>query len=562
MLRLRAEGQTLHIESPTFLARMEGPTLVSFVHRGAGAEFCRADADRFPLQLCYADGAILDEDRGQQITVRPLSELAARVIVAGNDSDRELFVRLDPPTGDLCVTPGGQSARRGVLSIRWNLAFARDAALVLPCVNGMRVETGRAHPREHRFPWPFEWNAQLVIAERRGISMMLHSQDTAFKFKALDLRRGPDGAATLGFDSEQVGPVHDNRTAGGVEWRLNAYDGGWQVPARRFRDWMEAAYDLAARRAARPAWVDDIAFSFQWATANPALLDALAALHPPARTLIHLAFGWRHHPYDVQYPDYTPNAAARAFMQKAHVMGFKVMPHFNHWACHDRHPVFQRVRDWQIRSVGGNEPMGWYWPPDTHEMTRLAYIHPGLGLWRRALIDAILEVVEILDPPAIFLDQTLWTPNTDNGLAENRTTMEGMLQLHKELDAIRPGLVLAGEGLTEISAQYESFAQAHIFGGWDGALAPEHVEAALPVSAFLWEKHTRLVGYYHLNPYDRDVDAGIEVYRRLGALPTYTGIGISRYLWKNHDLPDTDRERLTRDEPAVSKLLAWAHGRR
>jgi hypothetical protein len=264
----------------------------------------------------------------------------------------------------------------------------------------------------------------------------------------------------------------------------------------------------------------------------------------PEKTLIHLS-NWRTSKYDVDYPDYFASAEAKAFMAKANAMGFRVMPHFNYFAVFLKHPFFQQVRDWQIRNVNRNEPEGWYWPPDTFDYTRMAYIHPGLGLWRRTLIDAVLDATRAVKAPAAFIDQTLCTWNTDNGIVENLTTVEGMRRLQEEFAAIEPGLVLAGEGLNEISFQRESFAQAHIHDGW-GALRPEHIAAAHPVCSFLWKGHTRLVGYYHLNPADKGVDIAIEVYRRMGAIPT---------------LICNDPALITKDQPAVRKLLDLAAGR-
>ncbi len=539
-VKIRVEGQRLIVESRRFTAEFEGASLTSAVARQSGIEFWRKDDSVFPLELFYVHGDTLRQDKHQRIEVKCLSDRAARIIITGDDSDRELFIRLDTETGDLCVTPSGRSARAGVLAVRWNIAVAREAALVLPCINGVFVESDRDFPGNDRFPWPFRWNAQLVIAQRDGGSLMIHSEDTAFKFKALNLAR-KGGLTTLGFDSEQVGPVWENRSAGGVEWRLNVYDGDWQKPAVRYRDWMSRTYQLEAKRAGRPEWVKDISFTLQWANADTKLLDALSQIHPAEKTLIHLS-DWRTSKYDVDYPDYIASAGARAFLEKANAMGFKVMPHFNYFACYLKHPLFQQVRDWQVRSVNRNEPQGWYWPPETHDYTRMAYIHPGLGLWRRVLIDAVIESCRSLRSPAAFLDQTLCTWNTDNGLADNMTTVEGMRQTQEEFAAIQADLVLAGEGLNEISFQRECFAQAHIHDGW-GELKPHHVPTAHPICSFLWQGHTRLVGYYHLGPRDKDAEIGIEVYRRMGAIPT---------------LICNDPALITRDQPIVRKVLEWA----
>jgi len=539
-MRIIAQDQKLIVKSRNFTAEFTGASLTSLTDIKNGTEFCRQDSV-FPLELFFVDKDVLKEDKQQKVEVKLLSDFAARIIITGARADRELFVRLDPATGDLCVTPSGRSLRRqGLLSVRWNIPFVREAALVLPCVNGMFVESGRDFPGNDRFVWPYRWNAQLVIAQRDGCCLMIHSEDTAFKFKALNLARN-EGLTTLGFESERVGPVWDNSTAGAVQWRLNTYDGDWKVPAERYRGWMNDTYKLKEKRSSRPKWVDDISFTVQWAGPDVNVLNALAKIYPPEKTLIHLA-SWRTSNYDINYPDYTASNAAKAFTEKANAMGFKVMPHFNYFAIDIRQPVFQQLRDWQIRSVIGNELEGWYWPPETYNQTQMAYIHPGLGIWRRILIDSVRNACASMKAPAAFLDETLCTWNTDNGLVENMTTIEGLREMQEEFAGIQPDIVLAGEGLNEISFQRQCFAQAHIHDGW-GELKEHHILAAHPICSFLWKGHTRLIGYHHLNPNDKSVEIGVEVYRRMGAIAT---------------LVCNDPKLINKDQPVVKKIIESA----
>ncbi|MCE5259661.1 MAG: DUF6259 domain-containing protein [Chloroflexi bacterium] len=532
-MEIRQQHNSLFIDAPNYTARWDGATLVSVVAKQDGSEFCRPGSS-YPLELYYVHEDSLAADKHQQVEVRLLSSLAARIILLGADSIRELLICLDPANGDMRVIPSGQSARRGVASIRWNVAFDAEASLVLPCVNGLRVSKAYQAPRSNRFAWPFTWNAQLAIAERGRSALMIHAQDTAFKFKALKL--GHDAEyTTLGFESEQVGPLWDNRTAGGTEWRVNVYPGNWQVPAARYRNWLAKTYDLADKRAARPAWVNEVSLNIMWADTDTALLDRLAEVYPPREVLIHLA-SWRTSAYDVDYPDYYPTGEARAFMAKAQALGYHVMPHFNYFSCYNDHPLYIQLRDWQIRSAMRNEPQGWYWPPDTHDYTRMGYIHPGLGLWRRTLIDTLRRTCASLQAQAAFIDQTLCTWNTDNGLVENMSTIEGLRWLQEEFSAVQPDIVLAGEGCNEISFQRECFAQAHIYDTPHvGGLMPEHAAISVPICSYLWRGHTQLLGYYHLHPNDEDMELGIEVYRALEVMPT---LGPGHFTGKGNPLDD------------------------
>lgn len=515
---ITVDGSIVSVTTATLVARFDGAALTSLSPVGASNEFIHALVPATPIDLVYLNGERRGQDKHQTTEVRRISPHAARIDVRGADSNRSLLVRVDPTNGDLCLTPDGLSTRRGVRAVRWSVAFDPECDLILPCVNGLLVRSATAYPGGERFEWPYRWNVQLAIAQRGAYSMMVHTEDPLLRFKALALAREGD-RSELGFDSEVPGPAWGQQTAGGIEWRISVSAGDWRVPAARYRDWMRTAYDLDRKRAARPAWTDRISLAVCWAHPVPAMLDALAAVHPPQEILIHLA-EWRTDKYDVNYPDYIPTENAAAYIEQANAMGFHVMPHFNYFAAYYDHPFFQEVREFQIRSVDKNEPQGWHWPPETHDYTRMGYIHPGLGLWRRKLIDVVLEACTRVGTDTAFIDQTLCTWNTDNGLVQGLTTAQGLSALQEEFAAVRPELVLAGEGLNEVSFAREAFAQAHIHNGW-GDLSDDHVEAAHPICSFLWEGHTRLVGYYHhLNPDNANVDRCIEVYRRMGAIPT------------------------------------------
>lgn len=589
-MHICVEGQTLFVESRSFTACLEGGLLVSLADRETGAEFCRPAASTSPLDFVYMNRESAGAEPGgppadgpaegtrlstRNVTVRSLSPSVARVIYAGDNTDRELFVRLDPETGDLCVRPSGQTARRGLLAIRWNIPFVREAKLVLPTRNGIEVTADRDILPPLRCEWPSHWNAQLAIAEVGQAAAMVHCEDTTYKYKALNLQR-EHGLSTLGFESEQIAPLTDNRTAGGVEWRINTYRGGWQSAVDRYRAWMENAYQLAKKRAQRPDWTRKISLAVCWATTNPQLLDGLAELHPPEETLIHLDH-WRTNPYDINYPAYEPMCATRAYLEKARAMGFKVIPHFNYFACCKGHPLYAAIQDWHVRDLARNEPQGWVHPinqaefyqqvaidrarnealgcpPGAEEKKqafhRMAYIHPGLARWRRELEDPLVAACDELRAPGAFLDQTYHTWNCNPGVVENMTMVEGLHLLQEELAAIRPELVLAGECLTEISFQRQAFAQTHPW-GW-GNMQPVHVEAAHPICSYLWSGHTRLIGYIELEPWNPRLEVSIAIHSKMGVLPTFVA----------RERSAAEAGILCNDHPGMKQILDWAHRER
>lgn len=511
------DGTTLTVESKSFTAVLDGARVKSLVDTRTGVEFVRPGEARFPLELTYRDGEATAGETGQGCTVTRLGDNAARIVIEGEYTCRELFVRLDAETGDLCVRPSAESVRHGLRSVRWNLPFTAECGFVLPFQGGRVYTAATESLPPERTAWPSEWNAQMAVIEKGDATLMLHSEDRGFRYKALGVFK-EDAGLTLGFEAEAHGPLAAARTAGGVEWRINTYRGGWQGAADRYRAWMERNYDLAGKRAGRPDWVEGVTLAVCWVGSNPKLLAPLARLNPPDRTLIHLS-DWRSDPYDVNYPVYRPSAEGAAFVEKARAMGFRVMPHFNYLGCCKTNPLYERVRDWQARDVVKANPQGWFlFNAEENIQYRMAYIHPGLARWRRTLIDNVLAAREQLQIPVAFLDQTYHTWNTDNPPVENLSMTEGLALLQDEFAWAAPDLMLAGENLTEISFQRQCFAQLHNPGWWSPQ--PVHVETSHPICSALWGDHARYIGYVGVEPDNAQLKCGVDVYRKLGALPT------------------------------------------
>lgn len=515
---LEIEDVKVTATTPTVQVVFDGPSLVSVRRLPDGPEFVQRPTEGQPLDVFYLHGDTFGVDKHQKTSVRRLSETAVLITVEGEDARRSLLVAVDLDSGDVLVTPDGLTHRRGVRSVGLRVALHAEDEAILPVINGLRVRQGQQRPSNGRFAWPFEWNAQLLVAQRDGHAMMIHSEDTTAQYKALQLHRLKDHTELV-LETESPGPLWDNRTAGGVTWRINAYRGDWKVPAARYRSWMQLTYQLSEKRRHRPQWVDGVTLAFSWAAPAPAMLDAMAAVHPPEQTIIHLS-DWRTDKYDVNYPEYTPREDVIKYIEKARQMGFHVAPHFNYFAVWYQHPSFGEMADFQLRSPDRNEPQGWHWPPETHDYTRMGYIHPGLGLWRSTLIEAVMGACSKCAVDFAFLDQTLCTWNTNNAHAQGRNTIEGMQLLLEQFNNLAPGLVVAGEGLNEMSFQRQAFAQAHIYDGWRG-LEPWHPEVYVPICAFLWADHCRLIGYYHLGPGNpKAFELGVQVYENMGALPT------------------------------------------
>ena len=366
----------------------------------------------------------------------------------------------------------------------------------------------------------------------------VHAEDTSYRYKALGV--GVAGAPqSLSFDTESYGPLDANLGSGGLVWRLNTHQGDWRVPAGLYRDWLWQAYNLAPREAQRRDWFEKITFAVSWCHGDPDLLDALATQVPPERTLIHLP-QWRCFGYDENYPDFTPSDAARAFVAKGRSMGFHVLPHCNAVDMDPTHPAYAYLQDFAYRDLVHRGLLGWGYEsgkgvlsvPNSHASLRenrrrkvMVKIHPGLSIWRSILGEEIRASLAQLDTDAVFIDVTLCSFNIHNALVENMSTTEGMHRLIDHIASLNNGLVVAGEGLNEITMQGLSFAQAHLFNSHQATCPGLERAGGCPVNAFLFGKLCRTFGYSGLSGKTAEEQLRSRVHVSLGAIPTITGLG-------------------------------------
>ena len=84
-----------------------------------------------------------------------------------------------------------------------------------------------------------------------------------------------------------------------------------------------------------------------WANSDTAALDALAKQVDPHKVLIHMA-QWRDQKYDQDYPEYTPSAAAAAYIEHGARLGFRIAPHMNSMEIDPSHPVYPMLSDFQM----------------------------------------------------------------------------------------------------------------------------------------------------------------------------------------------------------------------
>jgi len=351
---LRVQDGRVTAETGTLTAVIEKGFIRSLKSNITGDEFIQTfDLNQAPaLQLIYRgdETAALDESKFGSISCRRISDRRAEFIFQSWDGDGVLSIEIVPESGDLLLEPSAFSSRPGVRACRWSLKGIRpDLQLVAPLFQGVKLQLDDPLVRNTRRSWPVAWEAAFAVLQSPAAGFWIHTQDTAYRYKALRIGDRED-PRVLGFDTEAYGPIDDNLSAGGLAWRVNVFKGDWQVPATSYRDWLWRAYNLDAAEAQRKSWIRDTKLALCWCPGDPAILDALSKRADPNKVLIHYP-GWRTDSYDENYPDYVASKNGRDFIARGKAMGFRIMPHFNSIDMDPSNPVYAQVRDFQYRDI-------------------------------------------------------------------------------------------------------------------------------------------------------------------------------------------------------------------
>lgn len=536
---IKVQGNTLRIDAATQTAVMEKGVLTSLTNKITGERLIKdVDIAACPaLQLLYRNGrqVPVDESKFGSIETHALSEQRAEIVFHSWDADGVITVSVDSASGDILVEPSAYSSRSGVLACRWTLAGIRpDLQLVAPFFQGIKLPLNDPLIANSHWDWPFFWEAGLAILQGKRGGFWVHTQDNRYRYKALHVGASGDGQR-LGFDTQAFGPIDDNLSAGGLVWRINCFDGDWHTPAEQYRQWLWQAYDLQAEQARRAPWVNDARFAVSWCPTDNDVLDAMAKKLDPKTVLLHIP-NWRTDPYDENYPAYDASDKARAFIQKGHAMGFRMMPHCNAIDMDPSHPAYGYLRDFQYRGIEDRDLRGWSWyrgrglgVPESNnariqnrDKKVMVKVHPGLSMWRSILGRAILEATDDLKVDSVFIDVTLVSHNLHNCFVEATTPTEGMHKLIRHVASLGRGLVVGGEGLNEITMQGQSFAQAHLFKSWHDSIEGLERTGGCALNAFLFQGLCQTIGYANLGGRDANQQLRMNMHLEHGAIPTVT----------------------------------------
>ena len=486
------------------------------------------------LSLVYRGGERIqvNESKISSITCTSINDHMAQIVCEGWYGEGVLLIEEDEATGDLLLTPSVSTKRDGLLACSMQIKGVRDdLKVVAPLYQGVCLDLGDPLINNQHFRWPIEWEAGLCIFQGQGNGFWVRCQDTKYTYKAI--RFAGNG---IYLNTEAHGPIDDNRAAGGLTWRVNVYNGGWEVPAKKYNSWLFDAYNFHGAMSRRPAWINDLKLAVSWCPTSIDLLDALAAKSEPEKILLHLP-NWRNFGYDENYPDYMPSPKGQAFIDHAKNLGFHVLPHANSIDMDPTSDVYKRIAGFEYRDVENRKYLGWGYDKDVGVMDVpqaggnfmdnrhrkvMIKVHPGLAMWRAILTSKIKESLEVTKVDGIFLDVTLCSFNVHNSLVENTSTSEGMKLLLAQIASINGNTAIGGEGLNEITVGDLSFAQMHLFRSHQVSCAGLERTGACNLNTYLYGGLCKLFGYSALGGKTEDSQMRMRITEEHDAIPTIT----------------------------------------
>ena len=439
---LRIDGDRLHVATANIRMTFQGGDIVEITNRLTGERVAYGLQRRQPLTGTVSDSGeavALRSDGWRRGHENAEGREAAQTVLHGKDYTMWVNVILDRETDDVAIGiwaessgPGVSAARLGVRSLDLGVG-----SLIIPTTGGFEYAKSRTEVNL-TLPYPSEWVAQMLIWQSREGGLVLYSRDDENRYKAICLTRRGD-YIDLGLEARAGKPWARATSVPYVEWRINAYKGGWQVPASGYKRLMSFLRPRDPAPESR-LWVGQIQKVVEVPDrADGSWLDQLTKTTVPARTLILLT-DW----HESGPPDYRMTYRASVFISKARERGFCVMVPV-HLQC-ARPGYGSRSSGGAGESPGPNGP------------DELQIMNPASNAWRRTLLRELREAFAGTRPDALLLLDGANVVEESDGTSSS-TGLEGLLTLLSELQSAFPDIVLGTDGLHELLLPYVRIAQ-------------------------------------------------------------------------------------------------------
>ena len=531
------EARNVHAETDRYVARFENGVLSSFHNKLTQETYTHGEFEAHTELV--ADGRNL---KVREITpeIKGLSPLECQLIYQDawavprkNEVMLHLFISIDAGTGDLLIRQAGFSETGGIERIMWGFSnVSHETVEVIAPVFG-----GQILRKPNRYHYPSKWEAQFVILQGKRGGVFVRNDDTRYQFKTLEYLSDEDSFA-INFWQIPQAPFEQRNQITTTTWRLNAYQGNWQVPTILYREWMHEALQ-PVDRTEMPAWVNDIECVIIHVNVKPDMIRLLNQIVDAEKTLLYL-IGWRASGWSRNFPDYTPAKGFGDFVREAQRYGFRVMPHVNMIGVSTSNPLYAKFGKYQMYDPRNGEKIELI--PQSGQP--YALINPASRSFRKMLVNELKSVWETYEVDAFHLDLSYTVVN--NAPIDALTIAEGNILLHQELREAMPGIALSGELLNEVTFLYENLAQRD-------KLPP--TEQAHPISTLLFSPYVRSYGHLRVPNPERKPEVFqdfLEEYAVWDTIPTIR-------LWDASDL-EPDRSETHKFFEIVRQRQNWTFG--
>ncbi len=502
-----------------FAAKTSGGSIISFDH-SSGQRFIEPGPGVSGASITKISG--VDRALSGDAVDLPGSEKGAVELEYALPAGRVFaaFSR-DGDSGDLLISHRAQSEVTPIKKIGWSLGYIPlEMNIIIPGAGGVRL-TQDSPESAWSFSYPMGWEAQLVIVEGEGRGFYVWSDDSQARFKGVSIKRTQDGWV-LEFSTENYAPYDGKLLCESVQWRLNEYTGDWRDAAAVYREWSSVAFGAKPLHEQKPSWVGSVR-TVVYGGQDIDRLETLSRVVDAKQSLLYLHH-WRAQEFDRGYPNYSEYAdGIRAFVKRAHELGFRIMLHLNMKGCDVNDPLFEQLKPYQIRSSVPPFEARRYLNTRVSPPIEIAYINPASELWRKIFITRAVALVEDLNVDALHLDQNFHAFNDNNGLIDGLTMNEGVIRLHRELRDALPNVALSGEGINELTYPFMAYAQRHVYSAMKRTIDRSSLMDAHPVSSYLFLPYTRLYGWLGIpagNEQPQAYAAWMENLRLWGVQPT------------------------------------------
>ena len=481
-----------------------------------------------PSYLDFNNYKIIDADFLVAEKVAPLTaKLTARWNERQHQKTLIMWVSIDELTGDLIIKQEGSDLRHGAATITWRLGNLdhNQVSVILPANGGLLIDEANSRQNmgfEAYFPGR-TWHARLAILQGDTGGCSIMSTDETYRFNTCYYTRYSD-AFKVEFMTENFWPAEDHpedsedyQHITSTTWRLNTYTGDWQVPAEKHRQGM--IQRNASRVAHKPAWVKDIQLIMMYCSYHRPqhilrMFDFVAKQINPKNVLFYCRSGWGSE--EGVSPDHPVREDLPVLLSAAKRHGFRVMLSTGLLYVGQNHPRYSEWDPYFYRGERGGIT-GW-----ELELGGPAIINPAYSGYREYKVQVLKNLQSTYNIDGFAIDFNNYFPNQKP--IEGLNPIQGNMLLHEALIAAMPGVVFAGEGISELTAPYTP-----LYARGDDA-GYTH-----PITDFLFSQWTQSFGgplaylaERHI-PQEREIlNTHINLYKHHDVIPTV------RYHYKNH----------------------------